>query len=512
MSGSFHTIDYSSRPALLLLLSCGTGLFVWSLSDPLYGSITLGAIALLLLVFGSISRYRRYQLSEIGLYLLLAACFALFCQSRFSTALQTPQGTTLYDIELTVHHPIASSSSTPTRYSVEISYQGRPLNVLLSTPEEIRIPSKYSYGGRFHGTIDIRSLVEEGELPRHSYRQYLLSEGYHATGTLQTIDTIPIDIRPTLPDRIRHLRANIINSFGAQANSTLLNEEQKGLLYALTLGERAYLSKDVKERFADTGLSHLLAVSGYHLGVIYFLLSAFFTSILYRYRYRKLRYILIWMGLLLFSLLCGASTATMRALVMSTIVLMGKFLDRPSDPIQTLSLTVVVLLIAQPLSLLNPGLVLSISAVWGIIVFVPLFRAWIEISSRLLSYIGNLIFVCVSAQLGVFPFLLYYFQQVVFTIIWSNVPAVLLSSILIPFGLITLIFSTFVPIPTFIIRLLGLLTNTIMDTIGLFSQISEGLTLKVHSDIIQILLYYGILHCLYLLMANRTQIKRISAK
>lgn len=503
-----HTIEYTSRPALLLLLSCGVGLMVWYIGLGWYGVLLLSTLSVALISIGYVYPQLYGKLATVGLYTLLGACFAIYTDTRYDALRSIPAGETLYSTDVTIHHPVTSSQSSHPRYSAHLHYHGKNLHVLLMLPQGDTIPSEVMYGGHLRATVDITGISKKGHLPPDSYARYLLSEGFQALATLQRIEAFTARSSPTLLDRARHFRAEVIGNFGRQPTASLLTQEQRGILYALTLGERAYLSDTARADFRSSGLAHILAVSGFHLGIIYALLSILLRHLIYPYRYRHLRYLLLFLGVTSYALVCGASSATLRALLMCSLVLMAQALDRPSDPIQTLSLTVVLILIGQPLSFLNAGLVLSVSAVWGIIVFLPLFRSVIHPSSKVLSYIGDLLFVCISAQIGILPFLLLYFRQAVFTLLWSNIPTVLVSSVLVPFGLVMLILSTLMPLPALLMRAMSLLIETMLDIVSFFAQISEGLTLRYKYDLVLVILYFGIIHCIYYLTINVIRRKR----
>lgn len=86
-----------------------------------------------------------------------------------------------------------------------------------------------------------------------------------------------------------------------------IDEKGRALLYALLLGERSRLDRSDKEVFAEAGLSHLLALSGFHLGIIYLVVARVLSWLLPLYRYRKLRYILLLLSLVAYTLFTGAA-------------------------------------------------------------------------------------------------------------------------------------------------------------------------------------------------------------
>lgn len=507
-------IRYKDRPAFSLLISCIGGVLLFAIGEVVLGSIIAGAVLLGLLVTATFLKQKKdlqTKLINVSLMITLAILFSWYFEFKTAPSRSLTKGITLYDTEVEIIEPVASSLESEYQFIAMVDHNGYRYKVRMKTPRDEMIPEEYYFGVTLRGTLDLAPM---SSIRSENYRQYLLSEGFEAVGNIQDINAVKHSQYPSIKSIMSLIRYRLVENLEeASTKNNILNREERGLIYALTLGDRSHLPKEIKESFNTSGVAHILAVSGYHLGIIFMFLSLLWSQILPHYHQRKIRYLFLLIGLLLYTFISGASTATMRALVMSVIALCAKLLDRDSDPIQLLSLTLLFFLISTPYSYLSIGLSLSIGAVWGIYMFLPLFQEYLKTKIRGLRYLINIILVSVSAQIGIFPLLLFYFGNTTISFIWSNIPMVLLSSILIPLALgVLLILPVVGTLPDFIFKLLGSLTDAMIKTTEFFASLSGG-RIETNIDIPILILYYLFIILLYPLLyrrANRHHIDKLS--
>jgi len=150
------------------------------------------------------------------------------------------------------------------------------------------------------------------------------------------------------------------------------------LLRALALGDRSGLAPAAVEAFRRTGTSHILAISGLHLGILGLLLVPGLRRLLGRVPGLALRWPVAPLARLLavpalvgYAALSGFQTSTLRALVMVSLVLVGTALSRPVSHAGLLSATALVLALWHPPALADPGFQLSIAALAGLFWLAP---------------------------------------------------------------------------------------------------------------------------------------------
>lgn len=489
-------VRYLSRPAFQLLLATLLGVLLFLADIPIWGGIVLAVAGAMLLFF---------QKRTTALLLLWSLLFAWYAHLRNEPRSNLPEGKTLYDTKIHLLYPTASSLEGAIFYHSRVEVDGQSFKVRLQIPPHITLPESLQYGSEAVATLDISSLKT---LKNKSFRHYLLSEGYEAQGAIHNISKIqkPNILHPV--SLFQSIRADIVRHFEALTKEHLSLEE-RGLIYALALGDRTLLPTSVRHAFTASGVAHILAVSGYHLGVVYGVLMVLLSLSLRPYRFRYLRYTLLLIALLGYTLITGASTATVRAFVMSTLFTISRFQGRPADAIQVLSLTFVIFLLIEPYSIFSVGLMLSLAAVWGIFLFLPLFQNYFYSFKRSLTYFSEIIFVTLSAQLGVFPLLFYYFGSASLSFLWSNLPLVLLSGLLIPYALGLMLWGwLFGWLPSPLIRVAQILSQWMIELSNFFAQWTQaGLQVTQQYDLVLLVLSYAALILGYKLVVRRIRLR-----
>ncbi|EJW92796.1 competence protein, partial [gut metagenome] len=160
------------------------------------------------------------------------------------------------------------------------------------------------------------------------------------------------------------------------------------------------------------GASHVLALSGLHVGLIYGLLWFLFTPLWKHKRYLKIPLI----GFILFSLwsfafFTGFSISVVRAVLMCSLFLLLSFRAEPVLSTDTLLATAFFMLFCAPHWLFDVGFQLSFSAVFAILIIQPRLYALIQVRSCCLRKIWGLLTVSIAAQLGTAPLVLFYFKH-----------------------------------------------------------------------------------------------------
>ncbi len=210
---------------------------------------------------------------------------------------------------------------------------------------------------------------------------------------------------------------------------------------ALILGARTALSSDLRNAYADTGATHVLAVSGLHVGLVVVFLS--FIINFGRKKKAKAWYeaLFLLLGIWLFAMLTGASPSVVRASTMFSFLTVGNALGRRSSIYNTLAASAFFILCFQPLALWDLGFQLSYLAVIGIVYLQPKIYKWFYVPNKIGDYIWNLTSVSLAAQLATLPLSLLYFHQFPVYFWLSGLVVIPLATIILMLGIATLLLS-----------------------------------------------------------------------
>jgi competence protein ComEC len=220
--------------------------------------------------------------------------------------------------------------------------------------------------------------------------------------------------------------------------------KERGLAEALLIGYKDDLDKNLVQSYTNTGVVHVIAISGLHLGLIYWLLVRLFAPLRKKKIFKWLSPIMVIAGLWLFSFIAGAQPSVLRSAVMFTCIVLADGFSRKTSVYNSLAFSAFVLLCINPFWLWDVGFQLSYSAVLSIVVFMKPIYNWFYIKNKILDSIWKLSAASVAAQLLTTPFSIYHFHQFPAYFLLSNLIAVPLSSIIV-LGEIFLCAASIVP-------------------------------------------------------------------
>lgn len=147
-----------------------------------------------------------------------------------------------------------------------------------------------------------------------------------------------------------------------------LGDESRALLKALVIADRSELDEERLDEFRNSGVIHVLAVSGMHIGILSALLL-FLTRPLVLVTGRKMRYLLVIAGVWAFVLLTGAAFSTVRAALMLTMAGTAWILERHREAFSATCYAALLILIFRPAAMFDPGLQLSFVSVASLTLF-----------------------------------------------------------------------------------------------------------------------------------------------
>ncbi len=221
------------------------------------------------------------------------------------------------------------------------------------------------------------------------------------------------------------------------------------LAKAMFWGYKQDIKQETKERFATTGFSHLLAISGLHVGILFVLLSSL-TKIFRGTFWGRIASTFFLIGaLVLFSLLTGASASVIRASNMLGVYLLVRLVHQRIHPLNVWALCGLLQLIWAPDDLLTVGFQLSYLAVGMLLLVLPIYARWVKTPWSWLNRVYELIGVNILATAATAPLVWYYFGSfptyflpanlivapLLFLLVFSGFLAVILSIIYLPLAI-----------------------------------------------------------------------------
>ncbi len=311
--------------------------------------------------------------------------------------------------------------------------------------------------------------------------------------------------------KLTHKEPNPIKAFAHSIQTKLsnifassgMNGREYDIIAAILLGDDDTMEPELKAAYASAGVSHLLCVSGMHVGIIFMIVSFLLKPMdLFkgtRIAKAGLLLLIIW----LYAHITGLSPSVMRSATMFTFVTIGGLIQRNTNVFHSLLASLWLLLCTNPLLLFEVGFQLSYLAVFGIVLIQPKIAGLYSCRTKIGNYFWELSSVSVAAQISTFPISVYYFGTFPNYFLLSNLSAMALSFIVIVTGVVLLAFS-FVP---FLTKLLALVLTweikALNGIIGFVEGLPGAVTHNIYYSIIQVLLLYLFIALTYLAIHRR---------
>ncbi len=348
----------------------------------------------------------------------------------------------------------------------------------------------------FHGVVSgIRNGGNPGEF---DYRGYMQRRNcrYHLyvrSGKLAS----------KLPDQGRgwryvpsRLRSRILDHWDQ-------GDENVAVLSALTLGYKPLLSGETRNDFSDAGAMHLLAVSGLHVGMIWWILG---TILRIKGSSRTTGIIknLLIIGILwMYAGITGYTDSVTRSVTMFSFVSFSRVLRRDANIYNSLVFSAFILLLLRPERIAEPGFQLSYTAVFGIVSMQPVFAEKYASVHRLVRRILDLLSVSIAAQLSTLPLALLYFHQFPSWFLLTNVVAIPLVSLILCVFTLSAPFLVLLNAPGFYSTILTWLAGCLRMVVGKIASLPYATVAGVPMNIPQSVLLYILIFFLVLLFTYR---------
>lgn len=350
-------------------------------------------------------------------------------------------------VMLTLQEPIVdkpkSFKALAKAEAVLINNQWQPVtgDVLLYFRKDSTKPA-LTYGSQIVLTKNLMPILNAGNPGGFNYARYCSFQNisYQAFLSDEAFITLPTKSTNWFDGALMASRTKILSIL----RDKIKDLDQLSVAEALLIGYRDDLDRDLVQSYSNTGVVHIIAISGLHLGLIYGLLIAIFAPFK-RFKITKIiRPITILFVLWGFSFIAGAAPSILRSAVMFTFIVLGEAINKKSSMYNSLAASAFLLIVINPFSLWDVGFQLSYSAVLSIVVFQKHINKWCYFNNKLLKGLWSLNAVTLSAQILTLPIVLYHFHQFPTLFLFTNLFAVPFSGLVLYAELLLLV-TYFIP-------------------------------------------------------------------
>lgn len=347
----------------------------------------------------------------------------------------------------------------------------------------------------------IEPFGKQKEAYRFNYVRWMCAHGFVARAFVRDGCWAPMAVGKDGMTFMQRLRLNALlvrEQLIGVLERCGMDDGARRVVTAMTLGDKTELGNDVKDDYSVSGASHLLALSGLHLGVIYLVLS----FLLVRYPWKSVfgqavAVAAIWF----YVLLVGMPSSVVRAAVVITIYTTVLIMGRSRLPYNALAFTATCMLLINPWCLWDVGFQMSFVAVLSIlIIFRPVYKIvpakWLE-QHGVVDRVWSLTVLSFAAQVGVAPLVLFYFGRFSCYFLLANYVAVPLATLVIYLTL-ALLLTSFLPfVPGLLGTVVSWLASLMNKALALIASWPGASIDNVHIGLVQLVLIYLFLGCMY---------------
>ena len=289
----------------------------------------------------------------------------------------------------------------------------------------------------------------------------------------------------------------------SRLQQNITGKQEKAVAAALLIGYKQDIDSDLMKAYSNTGVIHVIAISGLHLGLIYGLLLSIFSwmpdSKIKKWTAPPIMLLVLW-G---FALLTGAGPSIVRAAVMFSFIIIASIVKQNSSILNALAASAFFLLLLHPFYLCDIGFQLSYAAVLSIVLYQKNIFDTLYFKYKWIQACWQLNALTVSAQILTLPLVVYHFHQFPNYFLFSNFIVVPLSSIILYGCLLILPFGTV----AFIGKALSVVTSLLITSMNWIIQkmniLPYATTSHLEINTVQVVLFFIIITCFTLFIQTQ---------
>lgn len=308
--------------------------------------------------------------------------------------------------------------------------------ILLYLPKD-SVSRKVDIGDRLVFYSKISAPHNNGNPDEFDYSGFLFHKGIGGTAYVSARDWKLLSHRAAFGFRkiASDCREKILRIY----NKLGFENDEFAVLSALTLGYKDELSEDVRQAYSISGVSHLLALSGLHVGLLFVLLDFLLAWMNKNKLSRLFKQLIIIGSLWLFAFMTGLPSSVIRSVGMFSLLAISGIFGGRSVTLNTLAVAAFFMLIFDPFYLYDVSFQLSFLSVAGIVIIQPWLYKKIKTENRVLRYLWGMATVSIAAQISTAPLVIYYFSSFPVHFIWTNLLAIPLVTLILYVSIVMLI-------------------------------------------------------------------------
>lgn len=334
-------------------------------------------------------------------------------------------------------------------------------------------------GTKLRINTKLTSTKPKGDIPYQiEYNRFLYID--NVTARMYAYDD-DVEIISTDVSTLREAANDIRRVWLGAVCDAGFDEQTTRFMLAVLGGDTLLLDEDTENDFRRAGLSHVLAISGMHVGIVMTVIMVLLYPIKLPRRLRRVYFACVAVAVWFFAIGAGMSSSVCRAATMCSILMVARALETHINPYQSLSVAVFVILLFFPLWLFMPGFQFSVCAVLAIVTFVPRLD-FVPRRYRILRLAWLTVIIPPIAVMGTAALTIFYFHSFPVDFWLSNIAAAVLVPMIVALGFVAALLSLFGLSAVPFARICDTLYEWISDTTSSLSGLLSDEPIPVFLD------------------------------
>ena len=332
-----------------------------------------------------------------------------------------------------------NSNEKNKRYEVKILKVNDEINhlgLVLSVPkEEKELDFKHFYKAEIY-LNKVKANAQDFGFDYQKYlgRKQIYFQGY-APNSLQVAEKENL----TFSEKIKQKRLEILQNI----DQAKLSEKSKEFTKGIILADRTEMDRETVEDFSKSGLVHILAISGSHMAIIFWLILLLLKPI-FPARFRNFPIVISLIFIWLFAIFIDFGSSVIRSCIMITAYYFYVLLQRKPDLLHAMAISGLAILIFDTNQLFDVGFQLSFIAVFGIFwLNEPILKYLPKPKNTVQNFLVNVVSISIAAQVATLPLVIYYFHHYSLVSVIANLVVIPFSEVIIVFALLMTILLGF---------------------------------------------------------------------
>ena len=332
-----------------------------------------------------------------------------------------------------------NSNEKNKRYEVKILKVNDEINhlgLVLSVPkEEKELDFKHFYKAEIY----LNKVKANAQDFGFDYQKYLGRKQIYFQGYAPNSFQVAEKENLTLSEKIKQKRLEVLQNI----DQAKLSEKSKEFTKGIILADRTEMDRETVEDFSKSGLVHILAISGSHMAIIFWLILLLLKPI-FPANFRNVPIVISLIFIWLFAIFIDFGSSVIRSCIMITAYYFYVLLQRKPDLLHAMAISGLAILIFDTNQLFDVGFQLSFIAVFGIFwLNEPILKYLPKPKNNVQNFLVNVISISIAAQVATLPLVIYYFHQYSLISVIANLVVIPFSEVIIVFALLMTILLGF---------------------------------------------------------------------